>query len=168
MYLSLAHHHDGVAQGEGFLLVVGYVDEGDAQSLVHLLQLQLHVLAHLQVEGSQWLVQEKNLRLVDDGAGDGDALLLSTRERVDVTIFVVAHVHHLQRTFHLRQYLLLRRMLEFEAEGDVVVHVEMWEQSIFLEHRIDVSLIRRKVGDVVAGDGDVALACRLKTSQESQ
>ena len=68
---------------------------------MHLLKLQLHVLAHLQVEGSQRLVEEQKLRLVDDGACYGYALLLSARQRVDITILVVAHVDHAQGVLHL-------------------------------------------------------------------
>ena len=50
---AFAHHDDGVAQGEGFFLVVGDVDEGDAELLVHLFQFHLHVLAHFQVESGE-------------------------------------------------------------------------------------------------------------------
>ncbi len=46
---TFAHHDDSVAQGQCFFLVVGHVHEGDAQFLVHFLQLHLHVFAHLEV-----------------------------------------------------------------------------------------------------------------------
>ena len=54
---AFAHHDDGVAQSEGFFLVVGNVDEGDSELLVHLFQLHLHVFAHFEVEGGKRLVQ---------------------------------------------------------------------------------------------------------------
>jgi len=44
---ALVHHYDGVGHGQGLLLVVGDVDEGDAHLLLDFLQLQLHVLAEL-------------------------------------------------------------------------------------------------------------------------
>ena len=75
---ALVHHDDGVAEGQSLLLVVGYVYEGDAQLLVHFLELDLHVLAHLEVKGGEGLVQQEDLGLVDDGAGDGDTLLLAS------------------------------------------------------------------------------------------
>ena len=45
--MAAAHHHDGIAHGEGLLLVVGDVEEGDAQALLHGFKLQLHFLAQL-------------------------------------------------------------------------------------------------------------------------
>ena len=44
---ALVEHGDAVGQGQGLLLVVGDVDEGDAHLLLDFLQLQLHVLAEL-------------------------------------------------------------------------------------------------------------------------
>ena len=166
--LSLAHHHDGVAQGQGFFLVVGYVDEGNAQSLVHFLQFQLHVLAHLQVECSKWFIEQEYFRLVHDGTGDGNALLLSTRKRVDVAVFVIAHVHHFQGTLHLRHDLVLRRVLEFQAESDVVKYIEVRKQGIFLEHRVHVAFVGWQVGNIIPCYGDDALCGCLESSQKSQ
>ena len=57
---------------------MSHIDEGDAELLVHLLELYLHVLPHLQVEGSQRLVKKKYSRLVHDGAGYGHTLLLTS------------------------------------------------------------------------------------------
>ena len=77
---AAVHDHDGVAHGEGLLLVVGDIDEGDAHLPLDLFQLHLHALAQLQVQRPQGLVQQQHLGPVDDGPGDGDALLLSAGE----------------------------------------------------------------------------------------
>ena len=45
--VALVHNHDGVRHGQGLLLVVGDVDEGDAQLIFQADQLILHVLAQL-------------------------------------------------------------------------------------------------------------------------
>ena len=168
LYFSLAHHHDGVAQGQRLLLVVGHIDEGDAQPFVHLLQLQLHVLSHLQVECSQWFVKQQNFRFVDNGSCDGDTLLLSTRKRVDVTVFIVAHVHHLEGAFHLGHDFLLRRILQFQSEGDVVIYIQVREQGIFLKYRVHIALVRWQVGDVITANGNDTLCGSFKACQESQ
>ena len=67
--------------GERLFLVVGDVDEGDAQLLLHRLELDLHLLAQLQIQRAQRLVQQQHLRLVDQRARDGDALLLAAGQR---------------------------------------------------------------------------------------
>ena len=165
---SLAHHHDGVAQGQCFFLVVGNIYEGDSQTIVHLLQLQLHVFSHLEVECSQRFIEQEYFRLVDDGTGDGDTLLLSTRKRVHIAVFVIAHVHHFQGTLHLGHNLVLRRVLEFQAESDIIKYIEVRKQGVFLEHRVHVSFVGWQVGNVVAADGYHAFCGCFESCQESQ
>ena len=48
-----------VAHRERFLLVVGHVDEGDADLALERLELELHLLAELEVERAQRLVEEE-------------------------------------------------------------------------------------------------------------
>ena len=45
--ISLIHDHNGVRHGQGLFLVVGHVDEGDAQLIFQAYQLVLHILAQL-------------------------------------------------------------------------------------------------------------------------
>ena len=47
---AVFHDDDAVRQREGLFLVVGDVDESDAELAVHFLELELHVLAHLVVK----------------------------------------------------------------------------------------------------------------------
>ena len=65
----MIQHGYPVAHGEGFVLVVGHVDEGDAHGALHVLELKLHFLAELEVERTERLVEQQHLRLVDDRPG---------------------------------------------------------------------------------------------------
>ena len=56
------------------------VDERDPDLLLDPLQLALHLLAQLQVERAERLVEEQHLRVVDDRAGERDPLALAARE----------------------------------------------------------------------------------------
>ena len=56
-----------------------HIDHGHAEPLVDVLDLVLHLLAQLLVEGTQRLVHQHEVRLEDKGARDGDALLLAAR-----------------------------------------------------------------------------------------
>ena len=154
---AIVHHHDGIAQGQRLFLVVGDVDEGDAQRLMHVLQFELHVLAHLQVEGGEGLVEEQHLGLVDDGAGNGHTLLLSTRQAVHVAFLIIRHAHHLQRFAHGGIHLLRGHAAQLQSEGDVVKHVQMGEQGIALEHRVHRALVRGRLGDVLTTEQDFSL-----------
>ena len=97
LYFSLAHHHDGVAQGQRLLLVVGHIDEGDAQPFVHLLQLQLHVLSHLQVECSQWFVKQQYRRHLYKCSCNGYSLLLSSRKCIRFSVKELIYLDYFSR-----------------------------------------------------------------------
>ena len=57
------HHRNPVGHGQGFALIMGDVDEGDADALLDAAQLVAHVLAELEVERRKRLIEEQHLRL---------------------------------------------------------------------------------------------------------
>ena len=59
---ALVEHGDAVAHAERLVLVVGDEDEGDADLALDRLQLDLHLLAQLEVERAQRLVQQQHAR----------------------------------------------------------------------------------------------------------
>ena len=73
------HHQDGVGQGEGFVLVVRDLHEGDAEAALQVLEFALQVPPHGAVERRQRLVEQQEARLRHHGAGYGDPLLLAAR-----------------------------------------------------------------------------------------
>ena len=56
------------------------VDERDPDLVLDPLQLQLHVLAELEVERAERLVEQEHARMVDERAPERDALLLAAGE----------------------------------------------------------------------------------------
>src|SRR3712207_617809 len=76
----MVHEADPVGEGERFLLVMSHVDDGCAGLTMQLLDFNLHVFTQLLVKSAEWLVHEDDRRLVDEGASERDALLLSARE----------------------------------------------------------------------------------------
>ena len=75
--IALVHDNDRVGHRERLFLVVGDIDKGDSQLIFQADQLILHVLAELQVESAERLVEKQKLRLVYDRTGDGNPLLLA-------------------------------------------------------------------------------------------
>ena len=165
---SFAHHDDGIAQGQCLFLVVGDVDEGDAQLLVHLLQFHLHVLAHLEVQGGKGLVQQQHFGFVDDGSGNGYALLLPAGEGVHVAVLIVRHAHHAQGLLHLLLDGGTGQLLQLQPEGNVVEHVEVGEEGVLLEHGVHRTLVRRCLCDVLSGNGYHSFRSSLKACNEAQ
>ena len=76
-YVTVVQDHDGIGKRQCLLLIVGYIDECDAQLSVHFLEFDLHVLAHLEVKSGKRLVEKKHLRLVHDRSRNGHTLLLT-------------------------------------------------------------------------------------------
>src|SRR2546423_5180415 len=73
---SLIEDRDSVAHGERFLLVVGDEDEGDPHLGLDGLQLPLHLLPELEVEGPERLVEQHYLGSPYHGPGQRHPLAL--------------------------------------------------------------------------------------------
>ena len=59
---AVVEHGQAVAHGQRLLLVVRHVDEGDADLLLDPLELDLHLLAELEVERAERLVEQQHAR----------------------------------------------------------------------------------------------------------
>ena len=70
-------HDDPVGEGECLVLVVGDEHERDAGGPLDLLQLDLHLLAQLEVECAERFVEQEHRRASDQRAGQGDPLPLT-------------------------------------------------------------------------------------------
>ena len=129
---------------------MGHVDERDPDLLLDPLELDLHLLAQLEVEGAQRLVEEQHGGPVDERPREGDALGLAAR---DLRRLAPLEAGQLDELEHLRDARLDLRVLTFlrrEAEGDVLEDRQVREERVVLEDRVDVALVRRQPGDVLA------------------
>ena len=88
-HLAVAHVHGAVGVGGGFG-VVGDEDDGLAQLVVELAEHAQDGFGILGVEIAGGLVGEEDFRFGDDGAGDGDALLLAAGESGRLVVEAVA------------------------------------------------------------------------------
>ena len=150
------HHGDAVADGVGFLLVVGDEDGRQPQPLLQGAQVAAHADPHLGVEVAERLVEQQHLGLDGDGAGDGDALLLAARKLGRPAVGVGGEADQLQRLGHLGVDLATRQAAFLEAEGDVLGHRHVRPQRVALEHHADVALPWRQAGDVLAVEQHLA------------
>ena len=73
------HDRDAVRHHQRLGLVVGDVDEAGVEGRLDLLQLELHLLAQLEIEGAERLVEQHERRLEHETAGDRDALAAGRR-----------------------------------------------------------------------------------------
>ena len=144
----VVHHRDGVGHRHGLLLVVGDVHERDADLGLDPLELDLHLPAQLEVERAERLVEQQHLRPVDQRPGQGDPLLLPAGELRRAALAEAAELDQLE---HLLDLLLdVLDAAPAQAERDVLEDVEVREQRVALEDRVDRALVGLEPADVLA------------------
>ncbi len=136
---ALVEDGESVAQRQRLVLVVGDEDEGDADLALDRLELDLHLLAQLEVERAERLVEQQHPRPVDERAGQRDALALAAGElRRPAVAEVLAEPHHVQRLQRApRGARLLADLLDPQPVLDVLEHVHVREQRVVLEDGVD-------------------------------
>ena len=94
------HDRDAIAHRQRLVLVVGDVDEGDPDLGLDPLELDLQLLAQLQVQRAQGLVEQEHAWAVDQGAGERNALALAARELARPPVVEALELHHPERLTH--------------------------------------------------------------------
>ena len=94
---AVVEHGEAVAHRQRLLLVVGDEDEGDPDLALDPLELELHLLAQLEVERAERLVEQQHLRLVDDRARQRDPLALAAGELERLAVAEAGEADHLER-----------------------------------------------------------------------
>ncbi len=141
-------------EDQRLFLVVGDEDEGDADIPLQRQQLDLELLAELEIERAQRLVEQQHAAVVDERPGERHALLLAARELRRLAVGEGGDLHHRQRLVDPGGDLRSGHLLHPQAEGDVVAHGEMGEEGVGLEDRVDGALVRRNLPGVDAADPD--------------
>jgi hypothetical protein len=162
------HHRDPGRQRHRLLLVVGDDDEGDADLVLDVHQLELGLLAQLLVERRQRLVQQQQLRLLRQRPGQGDALALAAGQLVRLARAEALQLHQLQELGHPVAPLGRGHRFVLQPVADVLLHAHVGEQGIGLEHHVDRPLIGRRPGDVLAVDQDPPGTRRLEAGEHAQ
>ena len=165
---AAVHHRDPVAHRQRLLLVVGDVDEGDADVALDPLQLDLQFLAQLQVQRSERLVEEEDLRQVDERPGEGDALLHPARELRRAPVALGGEPDALELGLDPLLDLGLVHLLALQPEGDVVPDAEVGEERVALEDGVGRPFVRRQLRNVLVLDPDFAAGRPLEAGDHPQ
>ena len=145
---------------------MGNIDKGDPYLSLDLFQLDLHLLTDLGIQCAEWLIQQKNLRLIDKSSGNGNSLLLSTGKKCNISFFEAFQPYHFQHSFYLLLNNRFIYLFQVQAETDIVHNIEMRKQCIFLEYRVDLSFIWRQLGDLNSVKQYLSAAWLLKAGND--
>ena len=152
----MVHDSDAIGHRHRFFLVVGHEDEGDPDLLLDALELDLHLLAQLQVECAERLVEQQDRRPVDERPGERHTLGLATGQLGRLATLVAWELDQIE---HLRDPGPDLRIADLGApqpESHVLVDRQVREQRVVLEDGVDVPLVRRQPGNVLALELDQA------------
>jgi len=145
---AVLHHRHLVAQGHGFDLVVGHIDGGGFQALVHQFHFGTHLDPQLGVEVGQRLVKQINLRPPRQRPAHGHPLLLTTGQLAGLAAQQVFDLQQLGHPRHLFINGCSAHLADLQAEGDVVAHAHGRVQRIGLKHHGDITVLGAHATDV--------------------
>ncbi len=164
----LVHDADAVAQRHRLLLVMGDHDEGGAEGLLDVHQLELGLLAQLLVERAEGFVQQQRLGLLGQRARQRHALTLPARELAGAALGEGRQLHQVEHPGDLRRDLTLRHPVLLQSVGDVLLNAHVGEEGVGLEHHVHRPLPRGHRGHVLAVDLDRAAVRPLEPREHPQ
>ena len=143
---AVAHDDDAVGQRQRLVLAVGDEQRGDLQALLDVAHLLAQPLAQMLVEAGEGLVEEQDLRLEHQRAGERHALLLAAGKLVRQPGFVAGEADQLEHGLDLAANFGPRQAAQLQAEGDVLEDVHVGPERMALEHHAGRPPFRRKRG----------------------
>ena len=135
---------------------MGHHDRGYPEPALQILDLVTQMHPHLGIQGRQGLVQEKQARRDGDGAGERNALLLTTGELSGILVTLLRQSHQLQQFVHALADICLGSLTVLQAVGDVLRHRHVGKQGVGLKDNAEVPFRGRQRGNVLAGLLDLA------------
>ena len=139
---SAGHDRDPRRHRQGFFLVVGHEHERRADLAVDARQLDLHLLAELEVERPERLVEQQDGRSLRQRPREGDPLGLSARQLAREAVAILGQADQLEVLADALADLVVRQALHAQPERDVVGDRHVREERVVLEDGVHVALVR--------------------------
>ena len=162
------HHRDAVAHRHRLDLVVRDVDRRHVEPPLELVDLGPHLHAELRVEVREGLVHQERLGLAHDRPAHRDALALAARERARLALQKLVDLEDVGGPLDALRDLLLRHLVELQAEGEVVLDRHVRVERVALEDHRDVPFLRREVVDDAVADPELAVGDLLEPGDHAQ
>ena len=141
---AIFHDGDPVGHTEDLVPVMGYQQHALAKGTDHAADLLLQAEAQMAVQGTEGLVQQQNVRVRHQDAGQGHALLLSAGQLMGQALGQRSQTKALHDLSH---HLLPTVFILFSlgAGADILQHRHIGEQGIILKHQSYTPLLGRQV-----------------------
>lgn len=143
-------------------------DEGGAKLALDFLEGELELLAELEIQRRQGLVQQKDRGFQHQRSRKSHPLLLAAGQLRDAPAAEVAEPDEVEEVPDLPAQFRLRHIAQAQAVGDVLVDRKMRKQRQVLENHADRPALRRQARHVAPVDRDRPGAGRDEASDQSQ
>ncbi len=147
MHNPFIQHHDPVAHGHGFHLIMGDINGGCTYSAVKALQFFARRGSELGVEVGKRLVEKKDGGFAHNSPRQSDPLTLTSGELARLTIKKRANTKKRSRPFHLLLVEFPLHLLSLQGEGNIFVHREVRIERVALEDHGDAAVARTEMVD---------------------
>jgi hypothetical protein len=156
--LAARHHHHLVGKGQRLGLVVGHVDQRQAEFVVDFLELAPQLPFQVRIDDGQRLVEQDGRHvLAHQPTSQRDLLLGVGGQSAGAAVQRRRQVQHFGYFAHALLDLRGGHAPVAQREGEVLAHRHRVVDHRELEHLGDVPGLRRGVGHVVAVEPDGAL-----------
>ena len=85
-----------------------------------------------------------------------------------MTSFKAAKIDEREHLLYTCGDLLARELLKSQAESNIFKNVEVREESVTLEHRVDRTLVCRQVGDLLSFKINVSFIGGLEAAEDTE
>jgi hypothetical protein len=164
----MIHDAHMIRQHQRFGLIVRDIHEGGAEGGLQLFELDFHVLAQLEIEGAQRLVEQQQCGFEHEATGDGHALALTARQLIDALGRGAGKPHALQHGVAASRAFGAIHAAAGQPEGHVLAHGHHGKQGQLLEYHVDGPTIRRDVLHAATADDDGAAIRRNEAGNHAQ
>ena len=161
---AIAQHNDLVGQRHRLDLVMRHIDDRRFQVLMQPGDFDAHMHAEFGIKVRQRYIEQKDLRVADDGATDGDALALAAGQVLGLAVQKRPEFQNAGGFRDLRRHFFLVFAGEFQGESHVFADSHMRVKRVALEHHRNaavgrVGVIDPGVANEQIATGDVFKPC---------
>src|SRR5579859_6649533 len=151
---TIAEQRDTIGKRHGLVLIVGDKEKSNADFALQRFQFALHLFAKIGVERGERLIEQQELRTINQRASERDALLLPAAEGRGPRIGEAAHLHHAQSLFHAAGDFRFWGGLDSQAVRHVFANVQVREERIILKDGVHAALVWGKRVQALAAHPD--------------
>ncbi len=144
------------------------VNERDVDVVLNALELQLHLLAELEIEGAERFVQEQHPRLVHESSSEGDSLLLAAGKLPRLALPHPLETDEAQDLVHLAGQCLTAHGPATEPERHVLEDRQVRKQGVRLEDGVHVALVGGQPAHFRVAEKDLSFSGLLEAADHPQ